>query len=110
MRPKKCDADEAGNKTQRALHAAAENCLGTLVSGNSRRAETARKTIRGGGAVGGAFSFECGGWRRYSSRVSVAAGETSESPLGFSTYGLPQTRVTQLETQWAEQIKRILTQ
>jgi hypothetical protein len=66
--------------------------------------------VRGGGAVGVAFSFECGGWRRYSSRVSVAAGRTSESRLWFSTYGLPQERVTQLETQWAEQIKKILTQ
>jgi hypothetical protein len=46
MKPKKSDADEAGDKTQRALHAAVENCLGTLASGNSRRAESARKTIR----------------------------------------------------------------
>jgi hypothetical protein len=33
MKPKKSDADEAGDKTQRALHAAVENCLGTLASG-----------------------------------------------------------------------------
>jgi hypothetical protein len=43
---KRSGADVAGDETQRALHAAAENCLGTVASGNSRRAETARKTIR----------------------------------------------------------------
>jgi hypothetical protein len=43
---KKSNADVAGDEAQRELHAAAENCLGTLASGNSRRAETARKTIR----------------------------------------------------------------
>ncbi|MGD0425882.1 MAG: hypothetical protein ABSC10_04110 [Candidatus Acidiferrales bacterium] len=43
---KKSGANVAGDETQRALHAAAENCLGTVASGNSRRAETTRKTIR----------------------------------------------------------------
>jgi hypothetical protein len=43
---KKNNPDVAGEHAQCALRAAAENCLGTLASGNSRRAETARKTIR----------------------------------------------------------------
>jgi hypothetical protein len=43
---KKSGANVAGDEAQRALHSAAENCLGTLASGNSRRAETARKWIR----------------------------------------------------------------
>ena len=38
------------------------------------------------------------------------AGGTFEAQLWFSTYGLPQERVTQLETQWAAQMKKILTQ
>ncbi len=38
------------------------------------------------------------------------AGSTFEAQLWFSTYGLPQERVTQLETQWAEQMKKIWTQ
>jgi uncharacterized protein YndB with AHSA1/START domain len=37
------------------------------------------------------------------------AGGTFEAQLWFSTYGLPQERVTQLETEWAAQLKRILT-
>lgn len=41
---KRSGADRAGDAAQRKLHAAAENCLGTLASGNSHRAETARKT------------------------------------------------------------------
>jgi hypothetical protein len=44
---KKSRADVAGDAAQRELHAAAEDCLGTFASGDSRRAETARKTIRG---------------------------------------------------------------
>jgi hypothetical protein len=40
----------------------------------------------------------------------VAAGGTFEAQLWFSTYGLPQERVTELETQWAAQIKKILSQ
>jgi hypothetical protein len=44
---KKSRADVAGDEAQRELHAAAENCLGTIASGNSRRAETVRKMIRG---------------------------------------------------------------
>lgn len=43
---KKSGADVAGDEVQRALHAGAERCLGVLASGNSRRAETARKTVR----------------------------------------------------------------
>jgi hypothetical protein len=43
----KSGADVAGDESQRELHSAAENCLGTIASGNSRRAETARKTVRG---------------------------------------------------------------
>jgi hypothetical protein len=43
---KRSGADAAGDAAQRKLHAAAENCLGTLASGNSHRAETARKTMR----------------------------------------------------------------
>jgi len=38
------------------------------------------------------------------------AGGTFEVQLWFSTCGLPQERVTQLETRWAEQMKKILTQ
>ena len=38
------------------------------------------------------------------------AGGTYEPQLWFSTYGLPQARVTQLEMRWAEQMKKILTQ
>jgi uncharacterized protein YndB with AHSA1/START domain len=37
------------------------------------------------------------------------AGGTFEAQLWFSTYGLPQERVTELETQWAAQMKKILT-
>ena len=36
------------------------------------------------------------------------AGGKFEAQLWFSTYGLPQQRVTQLETQWAAQMKKIL--
>ena len=46
MKLKKRYADKAENQTQRVLHFAAENCLGTLTSGNSGRAETSRKTVR----------------------------------------------------------------
>jgi hypothetical protein len=44
---KKSGADVAGDAAQRELHAAAESCLGSFASGNSRRSETARKTVRG---------------------------------------------------------------
>jgi hypothetical protein len=43
---KRSGADVAGDEAQRELHAAAEKCLGTLASGNSRRADSARKTTR----------------------------------------------------------------
>ncbi|MFZ3329492.1 MAG: hypothetical protein WA197_02580 [Candidatus Acidiferrales bacterium] len=43
---KKSGADVAGDEVQRALHAGAERCLGVIASGNSRRAETARKSVR----------------------------------------------------------------
>jgi hypothetical protein len=46
MKLKKRHAHKAKNQTQRALHLAAENCLGTFAGGNPHRAETARKTIR----------------------------------------------------------------
>lgn len=38
------------------------------------------------------------------------AGGTFEAQLWFSIYGLPQERVTQLETQWAAQLKKLLMQ
>lgn len=38
------DADDAAQ--QRELHDAAARCFGTLASGNSRRAETARQAVR----------------------------------------------------------------
>ena len=38
------------------------------------------------------------------------AGGTFEAQLWFSTYGSPQERATQLETQWAAQMKKSLTQ
>ena len=37
-------------------------------------------------------------------------GGTFEAQPWFSTYGLPHERATQLETQWAAQMKNILTQ
>ncbi len=43
---KKSGADVAGDDAQQVLHADAERCLGVLASGNSRRAETARKAVR----------------------------------------------------------------
>ncbi|MGA7064079.1 MAG: hypothetical protein WA690_01290 [Candidatus Acidiferrales bacterium] len=43
---KKSGADVAGDEVQHALHAGAERCLGVIASGNSRRAETARKSVR----------------------------------------------------------------
>lgn len=43
---KKSGADVAGDEVQYALHAGAERCLGVIASGNSRRAETARKSVR----------------------------------------------------------------
>jgi hypothetical protein len=43
---KKSSADVAGDDAQRALHAGAERCLGVLASGDPRRAESARKTVR----------------------------------------------------------------
>jgi hypothetical protein len=46
MRLKKCCADKADIQTQPAPHVAVEKYMGTLSSGNSRRAETARNTIR----------------------------------------------------------------
>lgn len=44
---RKTDGDTPGDdEMQRKLHAAAESYLGVLAGGNSRRAETARETIR----------------------------------------------------------------
>jgi hypothetical protein len=40
----------------------------------------------------------------------VAAGGTFDAQLWFSTCRLPQERVTELETQCAAQMKKILTQ
>ena len=37
------------------------------------------------------------------------AGGQFEAQLWFSTYGLPQERVTQPEAQWAAPLKKILT-
>jgi hypothetical protein len=37
------------------------------------------------------------------------AGGTFEAQLWLSTYGLPQERLTRLETEWAVQLKKILT-
>ena len=42
--------------------------------------------------------------------TSEGAGGTFEAQLWFSTYELPQERVTQLETQWVAQLRKILTQ
>jgi hypothetical protein len=38
------------------------------------------------------------------------AGGTFDAQLWFLTYGLSQERVTELETLWAEQIKKLLMQ
>jgi hypothetical protein len=38
--------DVAGDKAQRELHKSAGKCMGVLAGRNSRRAETARETIR----------------------------------------------------------------
>ena len=43
---KKSDPDLSEEDAQRRLHAAAANCFGAVASGNSRRAETARATLR----------------------------------------------------------------
>jgi hypothetical protein len=43
---KKGDADLPEDEAQRRLHTAAASCFGVLASGNSRRAETARDTLR----------------------------------------------------------------
>jgi len=43
---KKGDTDISEDEAQRRLHTAAANSLGVLASGNSRRAETARDTLR----------------------------------------------------------------
>jgi len=43
---RKSGLDVAGDDAQRELHKAAGRCLGVLAGGNSRRAETARETIR----------------------------------------------------------------
>ncbi|MFZ0885525.1 MAG: hypothetical protein WAN14_19135 [Candidatus Acidiferrales bacterium] len=43
---KKSGTEVAGDEVQRELHAGAERCLGVLASGNSRRAESARKIVR----------------------------------------------------------------
>jgi predicted transcriptional regulator len=43
---KKGDADVSEGEAQQRLHAAAANCFGVLASGNSRRSETARETLR----------------------------------------------------------------
>jgi predicted transcriptional regulator len=43
---KKGGGDGMEEEVQHRLHGAAEPCLGVLASGNSHRAENARKTIR----------------------------------------------------------------
>ncbi|MFI5103017.1 MAG: hypothetical protein ACHP9V_06575 [Terriglobales bacterium] len=43
---KKGDADVSEEQAQRRLQSAAAGCFGVLASGNSRRAETARDTLR----------------------------------------------------------------
>jgi post-segregation antitoxin (ccd killing protein) len=43
---KSSEADAPEDETQRRLHTTAADCLGVLSSGNSRRAETARETLR----------------------------------------------------------------
>jgi post-segregation antitoxin (ccd killing protein) len=43
---KKGDTDVSEDEAQRRLHTAAANSLGVLASGNSRRAESARDTLR----------------------------------------------------------------
>jgi predicted transcriptional regulator len=43
---KRDDTDLSVDDVQRRLQRAAANCLGTLASGNSHRAETARATVR----------------------------------------------------------------
>jgi hypothetical protein len=42
---KKGDPDASEDEAQQRLHAAAANCMGAIVGGNSRRAETARATL-----------------------------------------------------------------
>jgi hypothetical protein len=44
---KKSDGDPSGDAAQQTLHAAAADCLGVLAGRNPRRAESARKSIRG---------------------------------------------------------------
>ena len=41
------NADAPDDEAQRRLQTAATDCFGVLASGNSRRAETARETLRG---------------------------------------------------------------
>ena len=65
-------------------------------------------------------AHECSGQRRacclgpgcgYESRERAArtgAGGTYEAQLWFSTYGLPQERVTELETRWKAEFQKIL--
>jgi predicted transcriptional regulator len=43
---KKDDTGVSEDDAQRRLHTAAASCLGTIASGNQRRAETARATLR----------------------------------------------------------------
>lgn len=43
---KKGDGDEGDASRQRRLHRAAENCFGKFAGGNSRRAESARQSVR----------------------------------------------------------------
>jgi hypothetical protein len=43
---RKSGEDVAGDDAQRKLHAAVENCIGVITSGNSRRSETAREQVR----------------------------------------------------------------
>ncbi len=42
----KSGLDVAGDEAQRELHKSAAKCIGVLAGRNSRRAETARETIR----------------------------------------------------------------
>jgi predicted transcriptional regulator len=43
---KKGDPDASEDEAQERLHTAAANCFGVLTSGNARRSETARETLR----------------------------------------------------------------
>jgi len=43
---KRSAVDTAGDEVQRKLHEAASSCVGAFASGNTRRAENARRAVR----------------------------------------------------------------